>query len=136
MNNLLIIEGDLIQSHFLINSICKKIQKTRLCGVISTGKEAMEFIKNNDIDVIILDLELPDMLGVNIINHIDKNRMSKYKSSIIVITEEMAFLEEIIHSEYVFSYYSKNNDIDFLISQIKELLIQKQKLHNINSKKS
>lgn len=69
MQNLLIVEDNLIQSHFLVNSICKNIPNIRLYNIVSTGIEAIEIIKREKVDIIILDLKLPDMNGIDIIKY-------------------------------------------------------------------
>lgn len=45
MQNLLIIEDNLIYSHFLVNSICKELNNIRLYSIVDTGKKALEIIK-------------------------------------------------------------------------------------------
>ena len=42
MQNLLIIEDNLIYSHFLVNSICKELNNIRLYSIVDTGKKALE----------------------------------------------------------------------------------------------
>ena len=133
MNNLLIVEDSLIQSHFLINSICREFQNVKLYGVVTTGIEAIDIIKEEKVDLIILDLKLSDMSGIDVINFITKNNISKYKSSIIVITSENKLLEKIIKNEYVFSYCSKTNNINFITTQIKKLLTEKRQKYYNNS---
>ena len=75
MENLLIIENNLIQAYSLINNICKKIPTIRLYGIVSTCIEAIDIIKKEKVDIIILDLHLPDMNGINIINFISDNNI-------------------------------------------------------------
>ena len=64
MNNLLIVEDSLIQSHFLINSICREFQNVKLYGVVTTGIEAIDIIKEEKVDLIILDLKLSMILMI------------------------------------------------------------------------
>lgn len=45
MQNLLIIEDNLIYSHFLVNSICKELNNIRLYSIVDTGKKALEILK-------------------------------------------------------------------------------------------
>ena len=133
MQNLLIVEDDLIQAHFLANSICKEILNIRLYSIVTTGAEALDVIKNEKIDIIILDLKLPDMTGKDILDFISNNNLSKYNSSIIVFTGEMEILKEIVGNKYVYNYCSKINGIDFIIKQVKELIKEKQNKYYINS---
>lgn len=126
MQNLLIIEDNLIQAHFLANSICKEVLNVRLYGIVSTGIEALEIIKKEKVDIIVLDLKLPDINGIEILDFILNNHLSKYNSSIIVCTGEMKMLPEVIDNKCLFNYCSKINGIDFVVNQIKELTKEKQ----------
>ncbi len=127
MQNLLIIEDDLIQSQFLANSICKEISNVRLYNIASTGSEAIDIIKEEKVDVIILDLKLPDMSGIDIVNFISNNNISKYSRSVFILTGEMGLLSKIVKNKYIFNYSSKINNIDYIIRQIKNLIEQKEK---------
>lgn len=136
MQNLLIIEDNLIQSHFLANIICKEVPNVRLYSIASTGNEAIDIIKDELVDIIILDLKLSDMMGTEILNFIKENNLVKYNSSVIVVTVEMELLSTIIGNESVFNYCSKISGIDFIIKQIKILVNEKQKNYFIDKTKN
>lgn len=51
--------------------------------IVETGKDALSFIKDQPPAVVLLDLKLPDMDGLDILRHIQKNNIS---SKVIVIT--------------------------------------------------
>mgnify|MGYP001623632995 CR=1 FL=1 len=127
MQNLLIVENDLTESHFLINSVCKKFLNIRLYAAVSTGIEAINIITKKEVDIIILDLKLPDMTGIDVINFISKNNLSKYNLSVIVIIDNCKKLSQVINSKYVFSYCAKSNSIDFIIEKIDILVRMKEK---------
>ena len=129
MLNLLIVENNLIESHFLINSICKELPDIRLYGIAHTGMEAINIIKENEVDIIILDFKLPDVKGIDIINYISKNNITKYNSSIIVMIEDMDIIPQIVGNKYIFSYYSKTSNIKYIIDKIIEISKQKKLKH-------
>ena len=126
MQNLLIVEDDLIQSHLLANFICREVQYIRLYNIASTGKDAINIIKEEKVDIILLDLKLPDMTGIDIINYIEEHNITKYKSSIIIVTGEMDLLKQIIGNNYVYNYSSKVNGFDSIINSIKKLVNENQ----------
>lgn len=129
MENLLIIENNLIQTYSLINNICKKIPTIRLYGIVSTCIKAIDIIKKEKVDIIILDLHLPDMNGINIINFISDNNIIKYNKSIIIFGCETDFLSETINNDYVFGYCSKINNVDFIINKINDLIEKKKNIY-------
>ena len=94
MFNMLIVEDELIQAQHLVNCICKKFSNIRLYGIASTGKEAIQIIKEEKIDIIILDLKLPDISGKKIISYIEEHNLIKYKNSIIVVSGFLNFSEK------------------------------------------
>lgn len=126
MQNLLIIEDNLIYSHFLVNSICKELNNIRLYSIVDTGKKALEILKKEKIDIIILDLKLPDISGIDIINYIEENNLSQYYASIIVLTNEIDLLNQVINKKSVFTYSSKIDNINSFIDKVRELSKEKQ----------
>lgn len=126
MKNLLIIEDNLIEAYTLTNYICKQISDIRLYNIASTGKEAINIIKEEIVDIIILDLKLPDMTGIDVLDYISKNNIEKYKKSIIIFTNEMQLLRQAYKNEYVFSYCTKTNSVNYIVSNIKELIEEKK----------
>lgn len=132
MYNMLIVEDEVIQSQFLINSIAKEIPEIRICNIASTGLDAINTIKDELADIILLDLKLPDITGIDVIDFISKRNIKKYKNSILVITAEMNLLSEIVGNPYVFSYNSKIYGIEPIIENINRLLVEKKETDNDN----
>jgi len=127
MENLLIIEDDIVQSHFMANYICKEISNIRLYNIATTGKEALNIIKDKKINIIILDLNLPDMTGIDILNYIDKENIQGLDASIIIVTGEMELLRQVKNNKYIYTYYSKVNGYETIINDIKNIVDEKQK---------
>ena len=96
-----------------------------MCGIVTTGKEALQFIKEEKVDLIILDLNLPDMSGVDILNYILEENISKYNNSILVLTGEMGLLTKVIGNKLIFNYHSKVNGIDPIIKDLKQIVTER-----------
>ena len=127
MKNLLVVESNMIQAYSLVNCICKEIPNVRLYSIASTAIEAIDIIKEEKVDIIILDMNLPDMNGINIVNFISDNNIIKYNKSIIIFGCESNLFSKIINNNYIFGYCSKINSMDFIISKINNLIEQKKK---------
>lgn len=121
MQNLLIVEDNLIQSYHLANSICREISNIRLYGIVPTCSEAIEIIKNCKVDIIILDLKLPDSSGNDVINFIKKNNLSKYEYSIIILTGEISMIKDSINNKYIYYYCTKIGSYESVVEHTKEL---------------
>jgi len=53
-----------------------------------TGKEGLQYLKTNNLDVIILDIQLPDMSGIDICKELRK--LDKYKKTPILAVTSFA----------------------------------------------
>ena len=61
MFNMLVIEDDALQCKQLVNIISSSISNIKLYSMSFNGEEALEIIKNSDIEIILMDLILPDI---------------------------------------------------------------------------
>ena len=69
-----------------------------------------------------LDLKLPDISGIDIINYIEGNNLSQYYASIIVLTNEIDLLNQVINKKSVFTYSSKIDNINSFIDTLTDKL--------------
>ena len=53
--NLLIVEDNIIQSHEMANYISEKFENVKIYSMAATGKEAINIINKNIVDIILLD---------------------------------------------------------------------------------
>jgi two-component system response regulator LytT len=58
----------------LIKNYCKEIPEINLTACFTRAEQAIEFIKNNPVDLLILDIEMPEISGIELakIVHPDK----------------------------------------------------------------
>ena len=64
------------------------------CAVSNSGKEGLEMILQNEYDLIILDISMPEFTGRDIVEHLDKNGMLQEKN-IMLFTASAISREEI-----------------------------------------
>jgi len=55
-----------------LNSLLGRLENIEVCGAVSNAFEAIPFLKNNTIDVILLDINLPDISGIDLCKKIHK----------------------------------------------------------------
>lgn len=108
MDNILIVESNLIEACSLANLICEQISNVRLYNIVLTGTKAISIINKNLVDIVIVNLNLLDMKGMDIINHISDNDLTKFKDSIIIYFNEDIDLSKTIKNKYIFSYCNRN----------------------------
>lgn len=122
MVNVLVVEDNFYQSKQIVNYILKRNEDIKLYALTYSGKEALEIIQEQKVDIILLDLKLKEMDGTVIIKEIENQKISKYKSSIIIISGEYSLISQICNSEYVYKCFSKPFDFKELEKSIKDMV--------------
>ena len=87
--------------------------KQHICTIANDGKEGLELIKENNSDVILLDLAMPEFDGYAVIKDLEDNNLLKDRK-IIVFTASTITQEELdkLVDRGVKSYILKPIDID------------------------
>lgn len=65
----------------------------------------VDIIKAQLVDIILLDLKLPDGLGTDIVEYLHNNNLTEYLQSVIVVSGENELFLTIHDSLYVFSLF-------------------------------
>lgn len=78
----LIVDDDKMNGELLQKRLIK-----RDCSVhyVASGKECIEYIENNKIDILLLDLMMPDMTGGEVLSEI-RQKYNNYELPIIIVT--------------------------------------------------
>ncbi|AKL95944.1 transcriptional regulatory protein SrrA [Clostridium aceticum] len=116
MNNILIIEDDESIREILSFALRKE---NFMVYEASTGQVGYETIKNNAIDLILLDLMLPDINGFDICRKIS----TEYKTPIIMLTAKDDMMDKLLGLEIgADDYITKPFDVREVITRIKVCL--------------
>ena len=84
------------------------------------GKEAINLISTNDIDVAILDVEMPEATGLEVLEYIRSNNID-CKVVIVTTFKRMGYFERAIKNN-VDAYVLKDRSIDELMKTINNVL--------------
>ena len=84
------------------------------------GKEAINLISNNDINVAILDVEMPEATGLDVLEYIRNNNIH-CKVVIVTTFKRMGYFERAIKNK-VDAYVLKDRSIDELMKTINNVL--------------
>lgn len=127
MINVLIAEDNLYYATNLMNSINKRNEDIKVCGIAKNGKEALELLNSsNHIDVILLDLKMPLCSGKEVLQKIMNK--DKYEDSCIVISGELSLIKELNNNSMINCVIRKNTSIEEIILKLNEILKQKEKM--------
>ncbi len=81
---------------------------------------------NEKIDIVILDLKLEGMSGVDVIKYIESKEIEKYRKSIIIISGEYNMIKDINTSIYVHKIFVKPFNLEYLDKTIKGIIYEKK----------
>jgi len=116
----------LVEDSKIIREIIKKNLAQYQIIEADTLQKAKEFLKNDKFDIIILDLNLPDGDGSELLNLLD------ITSKVIVITSNLnPHIEHILYEKGITTFLPKNLDKEIFISQLKESIETIKQKNNI-----
>lgn len=116
----LIVDDNLQYIKNILNTTINKFSEIHIEYIATTAKEAINVISNNQIDLIFLDLNLPDENGIYIIDKI--KYLNTIKNPYIVIISEDRKLIEIINERQIsFDVISKFESNNIIYNRIKKL---------------
>jgi DNA-binding response OmpR family regulator len=94
-----------------------------LVDTVYDGKQALSFIKKAEPDVIVFDLKMPELHGIDVLREIKK---SKAHIQVIILTGHGTDKdEEEARKLGGFDFLRKPADIDLLVAKIKEAFAEK-----------
>ncbi len=103
-----------------LKSVLERMEEFELIGVAEDGSQAWDLIKNKKPDIALLDIEMPDMSGLEIC---EKARSENLFTKVVALTVHKD--EEIFNQALeagVHGYILKENSVDDLAEGIKTVL--------------
>lgn len=85
----------------------KKIQGVSNLLEAGNGKEALDQLNNNKVDLILLDINMPVMDGFEFMEHINKNAKIKKIPVVVLTTEGRDDVREKMKAMGVYGYLTK-----------------------------
>ena len=134
MLKILVIDDDPIQCKLLINYLSKASENIKIHNMAFTGKEALEIIEKSEINIILLDLKLPDISGIDIIKYIESKKLERYHNSIIVISGEKELVSKINGSSYIYDSLYKPINYKEIQTLINDIESERKIANNVKNK--
>lgn len=126
MINLLVIENNTMQCKNIVNYISQFCFDIKVYSMVYTDEEAIEIIKTQIPDIILLDLDLPDLSGFNILNYIAENKIDKYSNSIIIFSSKLLSPSQLQSNKYLNCYFKKPVELKKIVLRLNEIATIKQ----------
>lgn len=119
MLNVLIADDNIHYVKNLINFVIGKNSSIKITNIASNGLEVLNILKkNNKIDLILLDLKMPKLDGIETLDRLYKMNLDKYPD-IIIISGENRLMTKIIHHPLVIDYISKSDEMVEIYDRLK-----------------
>ena len=111
----------------LNNLCCNILSKDKDIQIISStldGESTLKDYMRLKPDVLLLDLDLPKMNGIDIINNICLDETEKKKNNIIIISGNTELRYNVFNTSKIFRIMPKPVDFNDVISTIKEIVTE------------
>ncbi len=99
MNNLITVL--IVDDHKIIRdgikSLLEDVPNIKIIGEASNGLEAIEFFKNQSADVVIMDIRMPEMGGIETTKYLTEN-YPNVKILALTMHDEEAFISKMLHA--------------------------------------
>lgn len=120
MNRILLVEDNGHNSR-LIDQILMDMDVGIELSIADSGKGAIQLANENDFDLVIMDISLPDMNGIDVTNEIKRNLNYK-EVPFMVATAHAMSNDEAVFMETFDDYISKPIDDDVFTEKINKWL--------------
>jgi two-component system response regulator YesN len=104
----------------VLTSLCKSLSRVgHKCNLFNNAIDALELYKTKQVDVVITDIQMPDMNGIEFISLLYKHNKD-VKIIIITVLEDFELIENEIKNR-VIAYYDKPVNFYNLINTLDEI---------------
>ncbi|MBL6449383.1 response regulator transcription factor [Fulvivirga sp. 29W222] len=100
-------------------ALLANIQDVHLTGTLKNGKEALEFLESNTVDVVIMDISMPGMDGIEL-NKLIKDSYPHIKTMVLSTHSDPKTINKLIQDD-VNGYLLKNADKSELLEAVYSL---------------
>ncbi|MCR5803689.1 MAG: response regulator [Clostridia bacterium] len=95
-----------------------------IAAVMTNGRDAYNYLKENQVDLIISDIQMPNMTGIELLDAITKENISDAKFVILTGYDDFSYMQKAI----------RNNCFDYILKPVnkEELITLLRKVSNLN----
>lgn len=125
-----IIADDNIEILNKLKEILEKISKIKLLGIAKDGKEEYEMIKNMKPDLVLTDLEMPELTGIEVLEKLEQEKTEKIPQVIFITGKPSTdFIKRAIKIGALDIIYKpfKDEKIEDIIERNKNVILEEKK---------
>ncbi len=102
-----------------------------IAGTASNGKEALQFLEKEDVDLVIADIRMPEMTGLELLEALRKDKKSDVYFVILSGYAEFGYAQQAMQNDCT-DYILKPVDKDMLLKVLSKVLVLKNEKKQIN----
>jgi DNA-binding NarL/FixJ family response regulator len=87
--------------------------------IVESGREAIEFLQSNTVDILILDLSMPEMTGLEVLEALERLQL-KVKTLILTMHDQEELIQRVVKKN-IQGYVFKNTNQEKLIHAIQQI---------------
>lgn len=132
MMKVLVVDDDKINAKFLAKSLAKRgFEVTE----VHDGRACLDYVKSNDVDIILLDIMMPDLSGQEVLSEL-RSEYSAFELPIVMVTAK-SDASDVVNSlrKGANDYITKPVNIDVAEARIKTQVSLKSLYHDSLDKK-
>ncbi len=141
MFTILIADDNIDFAKLVVNDIVSSREDLKVIKIATNGKEALDLMNSFQIDIVLLDLEMPIYNGIQVLDMLSEEKKKQYERSVIVITAEDEYVPEILKNPLVAyttlkgigQYERILNKIDSLVEEKSNSLVYKKIINELST---
>lgn len=120
MNKTVLIVDD---SELVLKVLSNKLKKSGYAILLaSNGKTALEFLDGRSIDLLITDLNMPDMDGMQLIDAVRSNNYYQFMPIILFVSDDVSDKKQFLKKSGATICFDKGNIHDKLVATVRKLI--------------
>lgn len=115
-----LVAEDNIEQNIMLSNFLTKDEEIKLIGMTFNGLDTINSYISNKPDILILDIKIPKMNGIEVLNALDKIEDEKEKCNVILTTGELTeYFPQKLNK--VYALFSKPFDFNTLLHSIHQI---------------
>lgn len=106
-------------------------EEFEIAGTASNGKEALQFLENENVDLVIADIRMPEMTGLELLETLRKEKKSDVYFVILSGYADFSYAQQALQNDCT-DYILKPVDKEMLLKVLSKVLVLKNEKNQIN----
>lgn len=102
-----------------------------IAGTVSNGKEALQFLENENVDLVIADIRMPEMTGLELLETLRKDKKSDVYFVILSGYADFSYAQQAMQNDCT-DYILKPVDKEMLLKVLNKVLVLKNEKNQID----